>query len=237
MSGQFNTYNLKARALPIYIAIAPILLVLTTLVSDDSKLEVGGTAAGIFALLSFFLGQISADFGKRLEKRLWESWGGPPTTRFLRHGNREFNSVTRDRVHVKLRGIGLYVPTSEEQEQDRDEADLHYQSCTEELIRRTRDHSKFRLVFTGLTEYGFRRNLLSLKVVGTCLTITGLTVAVRSLFTAWDATNKLSVVSLLAGALSIGLLAIWLFWVTKRTVKISAERYARFLLEAALEQE
>ena len=83
-----------------------------------------------------------------------------------RHGNHEFNEVTRGRIHAKLRQLELHVPTREEQEQDQRAADTYYQSCTEDLIRRTRDSRKFPLVFKALTEYGFRRNLLGLKGFG-----------------------------------------------------------------------
>ena len=191
----------------------------------------------VFAPISFFLGQVGADFGKRLETELWTNWGGPPTTRFLRHGNREFNEVTRSRVHAKLRQLGLHVPTLEEQEQDPCAADTHYQSCAEDLRRRTRDTAKFPLVFKGLTEYGFRRNLLGLKVFGVALTVVAVAGSAWSTYTAWTATNELPAVSLVAGLISAGLLLAWLVWVTERTVKLSADRYARFILEAALEQE
>ena len=191
----------------------------------------------VFAPISFFLGQVGADFGKRLEKSLWTNWGGSPTTRFLRHGNSEFNEVTRGRVHAKLRQLGLHVPTREEQEQDLCAADTHYQSCTEDLIRRTRDTRKFPLVFKGLIEYGFRRNLLGLKIFGVSLTVVGLAGSAWSTYTKWTATNELPAVSLVAGLISAGLLLAWLVWVTKRTVKLSDDRYARFILEAALEQE
>lgn len=187
--------------------------------------------------MSFLLSQIGADFGKRLEARLWTSWGGSPTTRFLRHGNSEFNEVTRGRIHAKLRQLGLHVPTSEEQEQNQRAADMHYQSCTEELIRRTRDTKRFPLVFKGLTEYGFRRNLLGLKVFGVFLTLLSTAGSAWATYTAWNATTELEAVSLVAGLVSTGLLLAWLVWVTERTVKLSADRYARFLLEAALEQE
>lgn len=187
--------------------------------------------------MSFLLSQIGADFGKRLEARLWASWGGSPTTRFLRHGNYEFNEVTRGRIHGKLRQLGLHVPTSEEQEQNQRAADMHYQSCTEELIRRTRDIKRFPLVFKGLTEYGFRRNLLGLKVFGVFLTFLSTAGSAWATYTAWNATTELAAVSLVAGLVSAGLLVAWLVWVTERTVKLSADRYARFLLEATLEQE
>ena len=200
-------------------------------------MPIGGAAALVSGPISFFLGQVGADFGKRLEKSLWTNWGGPPTTRFLRHGNQEFNEITRGRVHAKLRQIGLHVPTHEEQEQDQCAADTHHQSCTEELIRRTRDTNKFPLVFKGLTEYGFLRNLLGLKVFGVSLTVVGVVGSVWPMYTTWTSTNELPAVPLIAGLISAGLLLAWLVCVTERTVKLSADRYARFILEAALEQE
>ena len=169
--------------------------------------------------ISFLLSQVGADFGKRLEKGLWASWGGPPTTRFLRHGNHEFNNVTRRRVHAKLRELGLHVPTREEQEQDPCDADTYYESCTQELIRRTRDTGRFPLVFKGLTEYGFRRNLLGLKIFGMSLTVAGVAGSAWSTYTAWTPTNELPAVSLVAGLISVGLLLAWLVWLTKRTVE------------------
>ena len=237
MGIKFDTYSFRARVLPVYLTFAPVVLLLAAVVPEGLKLPIGGAAALVFAPISFFLSQIGADFGKRLEKSLWTKWGGPPTTRFLRHGNHEFNEVTRGRVHVKLRQLELHVPTREEQEQDQCAADTHYQSCTEDLIRRTRDTRKFPLVFKGLTEYGFRRNLLGLKVFGVSLTVVGLVGSAWLTYTGLTATKELPAVALVAGLISAGLLLAWLVWVTKRTVKLSDDRYARFILEAALEQE
>ena len=108
--------------------LAPAVLLLTALVPDGLKLPLGGAAALVFVPISFLLSQVGADFGKRLEKGLWRDWGGPPTTRFLRHGNHGFNEVTRGRVHEKLRELGLHVPTREEQAEDECAADKHYES-------------------------------------------------------------------------------------------------------------
>jgi len=205
-------------------------------VPDGLKLPLGGAAAVVFVPITFFLSQVGADFGKRLEKRLWRDWGGPPTTRFLRHGNHEFNEVTRARVHDKLRALGLQVPTLEEQEQDDRAADNHFESCTEELIRRTRDQRAFPLVFKGLTEYGFRRNLLGLKTFGIVLTAVSLAGAAWSMYSSWSP-DQPPAVAIVAGLITAGLLLAWVTWVTESTVKLAANRYARFILEAALDQE
>ena len=237
MEFKFDTYSFRARVLPVYLSLSPAIILLAAVVPEGLKLPLGGAAALVFAPISFFLSQVGEDFGKRLEKGLWTNWGGPPTTRFLRHGNHEFNEVTRGRVHAKLREFGLHVPTREEQDQDQCAADTHYESCTEDLIRRTRNTRKFPLVFKGLTEYGFRRNLLGLKVFGVLLTVAGAAGSAWSTYRAWTTTNELLAVSLVAGLISAGLLLAWMAWVTERTVKLSAARYARFILEAALEEE
>ena len=122
-------------------------------------------------------------------------------------------------------------------EQDQCAADTYYESCTEDLIRRTRDTRRFPLVFKGLTEYGFRRNLFGLKVFGVVVTVAGVAGSAWSTYMAWTTTNELPGVSLVAGLITAGLLLAWLAWVTERTVKLSADRYARFILEAALEQQ
>ena len=166
MNIKLDSYAYKARMLPVYIAISPMLLLLLALVPEAFKFQIGGAAAAFFVFLSFFLSQIGADFGKKLEKGLWHKWGGAPTTRFLRHGNSEFNEITRGLIHTKLRALGLHVPTPEEQDAAPDTADQYYGACVSEIIRHTRDVAKYPLVFKSLTEYGFRRNLLGLKCFG-----------------------------------------------------------------------
>ena len=144
--------------------------------------------------------------------------------------------MTRGRVHDKLHSLGLLVPTREEQEQDARAADKHYESCTEELIRRTRDQKKYPLVFKGLVEYGFRRNLLGLKTFGVLIALASLAGTGWSTYTSWSAATP-PAVSIVTGIITAGLLLAWMTWVTERTVKLAANRYARFILEAALDQE
>lgn len=237
MEIKFDTYSFRARVLPVYLTLAPIAFLVAAIVPRGLKLPLSGSAALMFVPFSFLLSQVGADFGKRLEKRLWRKWGGPPTTRFLRHGNHEFNDVTRGRVHRKLRGFGLHVPTREEQEQNERVADEHFESCTEELIRRTRDAKKFPLVFKGLTEYGFRRNLLGLKGFGVLLAVAGVTGSGWAAYNAWIATGEPSPIVMVSGLTTTGLLLAWVTWVTERTLRLAANRYARFILEAAVDME
>lgn len=236
MGSLFDRYSWRARALPVYMTIAPIALLISAILPHGLNLPLGGAAVVVFAPLSFLAGQLGADFGKRREKRLWSESGGAPTTRFLRHSNSEFNHVTRARVHEKLRALGLHVPSADEEERNEQAADAYYESCTEELIRRTRDSVRFRLVFKSLTDYGFRRNLLGLKPLGLPIAVVALVGCGFSAWLRWSG-EQLPTVSICAGILTLGLLLTWLVWVDEQTVGIAGNRYARFLLEAALDQE
>ncbi|HEY3216718.1 MAG TPA: hypothetical protein VGK93_09530 [Candidatus Eisenbacteria bacterium] len=236
MALKIDWYTSHARAFPVYMTIAPVPLVLAAMLPHGRDLSLGGAAAVGFVPVAYLVSQLGADFGKRLEKRLWRQWGGAPTTRFLRHSNHEFNQITRERVHEKLRGLGLHVPSWDEQQRDARAADVHYESCTEELIRRTRDGGRFPLVFKGLTEYGFRRNLLGLKPLGLPIAVVALLVCGWSALAGLNAAKPPDV-AVGAALLTCGLLLTWLVWVNEKTVSIAANRYARFLLEAALEQQ
>lgn len=231
-----DTYSWRARALPAYLTIVPVAFALAAVMPKSLNLSVGGVVALLFIPLSYFAGQVGADFGKQRERQLWNQWGGPPTTRFLRHSDQEYNSVTRQRIHGKLRELDLHVPTREEETQNPHSADEHYGACTQDLIRRTRDMSRFPLVFKGLTEYGFRRNLLGLKPLALPITSVALLVCGWEVVRTWQLIDPPSV-AILATVLTSILLVSWVVWVREKYVRLTADRYARFLLEAALDQE
>lgn len=235
--GAFDCYGQRARALPLYLTISPIVLFVASVLPEGLNLPLGGTAAIVLVPLSFFFSQAGADFGKALERELWLKWSGPPTTRFLRHSNLEFNKVTRLRIHEKLRKFGLHIPSEEEEIRDPFTADKYFESCTEELIRRTRDSSRFPLVFSNLTAYGFRRNLLGLKRIGLSLTILGLVGNCTLLLKGWVDSGEILPYPAAALLMILGLLLVWLIWVNEESVRLSADRYSRSLLEAALSLE
>ena len=236
MKAMLDRYSWYARAFPVYVMIAPVALVLAIILPDGLNLPLGGAAAIVFLPLAFLSGQIGADYGKCLEKKLWRQWGGAPTTRFLRHSNHEFNTRTRERIHDKLRSLGLIVPSKEDEGKDVQAADIYYESCTQELIRKTRNHARFPLVFKKLTEYGFRRNLLGLKPLGLSIVAVSFLLCVASVGIKWSNNGDLAA-SIGATLLVAGLFFTWLMWVNEKAVRLTADRYARFLLEAALELE
>lgn len=235
MQNKFDSYTWRARVLPVYLTVAPVVLMIAATLPEGLKLPLAGASAVVFVPLSYFLSQIGSDFGKRLEPALWKSWGGPPTTRFLRHDNDEFNPATRVRVHDRLRSLGLDIPTADQEETDGPRALQLYASAVDELRRLTRDTARFPLVYKGNAEYGFRRNMLGLKAFGVTLTLVAIAGTGWALLHEWRAESVLAQVPAVIGLLTVGILLAWLVGVRSASVRITADRYANYLLEAALE--
>ena len=233
---KLDSYSIHARTFPVYITIAPIVLILFAILPNGLDWKLGVPASIAWLPLSYLCRQIGGYLGKKREDSLWSKWGGPPTTRFLRHGNSEFNTMLRRLIHHKLRGLGLYVPSQEEQNQNPREADDHYKLCTKELIRLTRDDKCFRLVFQGLKEYGFWRNIFALKPYGLTLAILSFGVCLIMVFHDWGTGNQF-VIAIVCGLINLGLIIVWLLWITEKAVSLAADRYANFLFEAALDLE
>ena len=62
-------------------------------------------------------------------------------------------------------------------------------------MRKTRNPERHPLVFKGLIEYGFRRNLLGLKPFGVSLALAALAGCSWNIFKVWGATGELSQVA------------------------------------------
>ena len=237
MDIKFDGYTWRARVLPAYLVAAPAVLAIAATLPEGLVLPLSSASAIVFVPLSYFMSQVASDFGKSLEPRLWRSWDGPPTTRFLRHDNDEFNPATRERVHERLRALGLEIPTADQEQADRARALELYASAVDELRRLTRATEHFPLLYKCNTEYGFRRNLLGLKKIGLSVAGVALGASGWALLHGWNAESVAlpvpAVTALLSGCLACG----WLIGVRSTSVHITADRYARYLLEAALDLE
>src|SRR5437660_3702182 len=231
----FDTYTLRARILPTLIVGLPAGLAALAWFpkSDDwwgpiSSLVMG---AGAVALLA----QLGRDWGKRKQPRLYQAWGGEPTTRMLRHRGAS-NAVLVQRRHKKLQELmpDQKIPTPEEELANPERADEIYEAATAFLREKTRDKERFPLVFEENCNYGFRRNLWGMKPLGIFTAVVG-TAAVGALIVMHYRHTKvvMSSITPTATALNGLLLLAWLFWVTPAWVKIAADAYAERLLAAS----
>ena len=197
----------------------------------------GGTAV---------VAQVGRELGRRKEPNLWNSWGGPPTTRLLRHrclpGDSTLSPGLRQQVEE---WIGYPLPTQEKEEACPEWADTKYEKAVTSLREATRDTSRFPLVFAENANYGFRRNLWGLRPSGTAVavvlslfswTLLSLTIWGRPWPDPWwnvlANPDSVAVIRIMVAVANTVFAGFWLFWVKPAWVEVVANAYALRLLES-----
>jgi hypothetical protein len=249
----FDDYNRKARLTPALLVSLPIVLSMIAFFPEQ-VLSWSGllTVLAWFGVLKF-LAQLARNMGVNKQSELYEEWGGKPTTYFLRHRSTR-NKVELARRHSKLQELtGQSMPTLENELADPDLADQTYDTCVKFLLSKTRDHSKFSLLYEENCNYGFRRNLLGMKPYGITLSLIGTlflvgqcafvidlfhslsTLQMRGLIQTIMSLqfSKCSSLSIACLLLNIFILAAWMSWINSAWVRNSAEAYADRLLETS----
>ena len=226
----FDTYSLQARLFPALLALLPgaIGVFAWTGPADRGLLwlwTVIGTAGG-----TYLLAALARNSGKQLEPKLWESWGGAPTTQLLRHTGGA-NAVMRQRWHDGLsKLVGKAFPTAEQEAADPVAADICYVAGVTHLINHTRDVKKFPLLFKENISYGFCRNLYGLRRVGITLSIVGLVLSAIAIAFAIRGGTSVGISGACA-ALCVLFLFIWVFRVHPSLIRTPAFGYADRLME------
>lgn len=234
MNTTLDAYTIRARLWPFLIVALPLgFATLALLPGGIQGWDVlwslfvfsGGTA--LFA-------EIGRNFGKVKEPRLFQVWGGKPTTRMLRHRG-ALNKQTLTRRHNQLRQMieGLKIPTLDDENANPLEADEVYDSCIEFLRVQTRDKKKFPLVFEENCNYGFRRNLWGMRPLG--ILVSSLGIVTIGVFIALSYLVKgipPSPLVIVGGLANLLFLLGWITLFTPKWVKVAAEAYAQHLLES-----
>lgn len=236
-----DPYDRQARLYPALIALAPAVVFFTCLYGSRLNLwtSLGSIlmACGVLYLIS----NLARNAGKRIEERLFEQWGGKPTTQMLRHRNSAIDAITKQRYHAVLsKGIGKAFPTRAEEDADPSASDATYQAGIRWLIEATRDPKLFGMILKENIAYGFHRNMLGLRPVGSgiaALVIFGTLLDQGVVKTAAPVLSTehlatLSAPALLSILVSIALLLIWLMAFGRETVRRFAFIYAERLLQA-----
>jgi len=160
-------YVVRARLFPAMLAIAPALVFLLVTVGaaykDLGLPEVLMTVT--VGVLFFAFADIARRFGRRAERKMFASTGGRPFPTVLRHRDSTLNAKSKARALTYLAGeLGELAPTAEQEAADPAGADAFYVSCGDLLRGRTRDQSRFSVLFAENVSYGFRRNSMGCDI-------------------------------------------------------------------------
>jgi hypothetical protein len=228
---KFDLYPIKARFKPAMLVVLPISLSLAAWFPD--RFAGWAVLAGVVVAggLGCLLAELGRDQGKLKQGKLFQQWGGKPTTRKLRHRDTPFDWVTLSRRHAKLGTlVGLPAPSREEEVQDPGSADQLYEAYTRYLLEATRDHDRFPLVFAENISYGYRRNLWGWKPLGIILAIIGIVASGVPIIRDLDA--GIEALPVLSTGLNLLLFLLWCFWIRPRWVRLAADAYADRLIAA-----
>lgn len=228
----FDGYFIKARLFPAVLVLLPIWIFLRyhyfrTFDYSESALELL-----LISSLTYFVGTLARDTGKKIEKEAYSMWGGKPTTMFLRHNDNRLNPLTKERYHRVLQmKLGGYIPSPEQENEHPKSADQVYENWVHWLISISRDRERHYLLISDLTNYNFRRNLFGLKKIGLSI------VMVVTIFHCFMSENKLCNFiptkedDILFLLFLICMAAAWIFIIKMEWIKTAAEIYAKRLLE------
>ncbi|TPK10302.1 hypothetical protein [Mesorhizobium sp. B2-5-7] len=158
--GFLDSYSIRARLFPAVWAIAPAIALATVAVTWNAfSLPQAITTLAVGVIFVGF-SDIARRFGKRAERQIFSSTGGRPAITLLRRGKQEFAEETKDRYRNFLaKQLGEPAPTAENELNNPRIADGFYERCGNWLRERTRDTTKFKILFEENKTYGFRRNL------------------------------------------------------------------------------
>ena len=242
----FDQYTARARIQPAFIVALPVGLLLFMFLVENPIAAMG--FFGIFVVAGTAIAaQMGGEPGYNSQGKLWKDWGGPPTTRLLRHrkcpGDIAIASELRKSIEV---WIGWSLPAKWQEELCPEWADRRYAEATAWLIEATRDSAKFPLVFAENINYGFRRNLWGLRWWGRCTSGLGAAISWFMVLSItwwrhwpepwWHIFVEPDfgvVVRLAVATANTILLMFWLCRVRPGWVKSAADLYARRLMEPA----
>jgi hypothetical protein len=236
-----DPYDRQARLYPALLCLLPLLALIALLYAPNVSALTGVVTLAVSCGGLFLMTNICRELGKRLEERLFDEWGGKPTTQLLRHRDGIVDSVTKRRYHAFLATkIHAAFPDPEQEKADPAKADEAYQSGARWLLDRTRPDAgkQFDLLFRDNVTYGFRRNALGVRPVAIVIAVGCFlwTLAKEHVIGAagkifdWSALTQLSPAAIASVAVSGVMLLVWVFFFTKTSLRTSAFTFAQTLL-------
>ena len=234
MKLDLDRYTVRARLRPTLLVALPTALAVAAI--HPSGAPGWGLLWGLITYCggTFLLAQFGRDMGRAREAKLFAAWGGPPTTRRLRHRDAP-NALALDHYHNKTRVLvpHVHIPTADEEARDPTSADQAYDVVVAFLRAQTVDRERFALIFEENCNYGFRRNLWGMKPLGIGFAILGLLILGALLPAHTFLGTPIRWAGLAAAAVvDVLFLVAWFWWITPAWVRTAAEAYSGRLLEA-----
>lgn len=238
MKLEIDDYSVKARLYPCLLVLLPAFVVGVYYITDFEKYYHYFTAVVALGLFTFVLAQFGRDRGKMKEPSLYDFFGGKPTTQILRFSDTHLDIITKNRYRQILtqKILGIQMPTATEESSNPDDADIVYDSCAKFLISKTRDTTKYNLLFKENISYGFRRNLWALKDIAILIILFCIILHLIISTEGFKNFTPLTAESVGLNFFLLFTLLVWIFVVRRNWIKFVAFSYAERLFETLNEE-
>jgi hypothetical protein len=162
-----DAYELKARVAPGLILALPMLVVAAYGAPILSSWSIFA-ASGVCSLaLLYGLSLVVRARGRAIEQALWNTWGGPPSTRYMRHRDGTFGEAMKKSIQealaAKFPAAQILPPDEEARNPER--ADKAIVDAFRQVRQYLRQSDPDGLWFKLNVEYGFCRNLFGSRMV------------------------------------------------------------------------
>lgn len=225
-----DRYERKARLLPgLLVAVGPALTAGALLQELAAWYMAASAALGVEFLAAIVLGHYARARGRAVEEKLWASWGGPPTTRWLRPSD----TTCSEQQKVKWRGAikrltGMTIPASISAGQTEAGIDQIIGDATRQLRYVLRGKGNTAILQSHNEEYGFARNLYAVRWLWVTLSMLCVGAGGVAFWMGVQPYAALAVsITVLAASVLVG-------WELPNYVRRCADRYAESLFSCAL---
>ena len=226
-----DTYSFYARTAPSLILIFPIICVLGNFINITSLFSIPSVAITVFILITLFPIQgFVRNKGKQKEAFLFKQWGGSATVRYI-SGQSGANPHRLKSLDAKIKQLFPEIDLQKIRTKSTEETQEHCEHVSDLLRIKLRESSNIPLLTIENMQYGFNRNCLAIKYIGLAITFICLVFISSLIFCKIIPTNTTAYITCLV-CISIGL--FWIFIVSEKTVKQSAETYATRFYEYVL---
>lgn len=160
-----DRYEWKARLLPgLLVAIGPALTAGALIHELSAWYSAVGAAVGVEFLAAIVLGQYARARGRTAEDSLWASWGGPPTTRWLRPTDTTYSDHQKSKWRGAIKRLtGMAIPASIAEGASEARVDQMISEATRQLRYVLRNQPKAAILQSHNEDYGFARNLYGIR--------------------------------------------------------------------------
>ncbi|WP_311208430.1 MULTISPECIES: hypothetical protein [unclassified Aeromicrobium] len=226
-----STYDLKARATPGLLAIAPISVALLSLGLIQSSALTAASALATIVGGTYVISVLVGAIGRGAQVTLWTEWDGPSTTRMLRLRDRATNPLQQRKWRTDitaLTGVDLF----DEAEERRQPSAADQAIETAVASCRYLGHGGPRgiaAVQAENTQYGFERNLYALRWIGRGLALLA-AVGTALSHALLNATPTPAFLTSLAP--TVPCLLFWALAPSEKRTRQAADRYAVQLFNA-----